>query len=106
MKVDKGLEKIQHIMAKKQQSGHSTGQVKKPPAYQWQELALRVIEELSIPNFKRNAVFKVCQEKPKYIIEKALNDTKELCQTGEKWKYFFKVTGQKYSSEVDQPGVG
>jgi len=68
---------------------------KKPPAYQWQELALRIIKELSVPGFKRNAIFKACKENPKNIIEKALNDTKELCQTGEKWKYFFKVIGSK-----------
>jgi len=67
-----------------------TGQ-KKPPAYQWQDLALRIISELGIPNFKRNSVFKICKEQPKEKIEKALNDTKELCKTGEKWKYFFKV---------------
>ena len=68
---------------------------KKPPAYQWQDLALRVIDELNIPNFKRNAVFKVCKEKPKEVILRAMNDTKELVQTEEKWRYFFKVIGGK-----------
>lgn len=66
----------------------------KPPAYPWQELALIVIKELSIPKFKRNAVFKVCREYPKALIERCLIDTKELCQTGEKWKYFFKLISQ------------
>lgn len=67
---------------------------KKPPAYQWQDLALRVIDELSIPNFKRNAVFKICKEEPREVILRAMNDTKELVQAGEKWKYFFKVISQ------------
>lgn len=65
-----------------------------PPAYPWQDLALRIIGELSIPNFKRSAVFKVCKEKPVQQIERALNDTKELCQTGTAWKYFFKIIDQ------------
>ncbi|NQU83708.1 MAG: hypothetical protein HQ536_03270 [Parcubacteria group bacterium] len=68
---------------------------KKPPSYEWQELALRVINELGIPGFKRNAVFKVCKNNPKVVIEKCLNDTKELCQTGDSWKYFFKLIGGK-----------
>ena len=68
---------------------------KQPPAYEWQDLALRVIGELSIPNFKRGSVFKVCKQFPKARIEQALNDTKELCQTGAKWKYFFKVLSAK-----------
>lgn len=68
---------------------------KKAPAYEWQDFALRVIKELGIPNFKRSAVFKVCKEKPKGFIENCLNDTKELCQSGEKWKYFFKVVEGK-----------
>jgi hypothetical protein len=64
---------------------------KKPPAFEWQELALSIIKELGVPNFKRNSVFKICKENPKNIVIAALNDTKELCKTGEKWKYFFKV---------------
>jgi hypothetical protein len=63
----------------------------KPPAFEWQDLALRIIKELNIPAFKRSAVFKVCKEKDKTFIEKCFNDTKELCQTGQKWQYFFKV---------------
>ena len=66
----------------------------KLPAYAWQELALKVIKELKIPPKKRNSIFKVCKEHPKYIIEECLSDTKELCQTGEKWKYFFKLINQ------------
>jgi len=67
----------------------------KPPAYPWQDLALRIIKELGIPNFKRAAVFKVCKEKPAHEIELAVNDTKELCYSGAKWKYFFKIIDQK-----------
>lgn len=63
----------------------------KPPAYEWQDLALRIIKELSIPDFKRSAVFKICRDHHKNTIEKAMNETKELCQTGSKWQYFFKV---------------
>lgn len=67
----------------------------KPPAYPWQDLALRVIKELAVPAFKRNAIFKVCKEKPMPKITIALNDTKELCKSGAKWKYFFKIIDQK-----------
>jgi len=71
------------------------------PAYQWQDLALRVIRELGIPKFKRNAVFRVCKKYPKNIIEKAVNDTKELCRTGERWKYFFKITDSTANPKID-----
>lgn len=64
---------------------------KKPPAFEWQELALKIINELGVPNLKRNSVFKICKEYPKNKVLAALNDTKELCKSGEKWKYFFKV---------------
>jgi len=66
----------------------------KPPAYPWQELALRVIKELNLPNFKRSAIFKVCKENPAFKVERALNDTKELCRQGSKWQYFFKIIDQ------------
>ncbi len=69
--------------------------VKKAPAYEWQELALKIIQELNIPNFKRGAVFKVCKENNKNFILMCLNDTKELCKQNEKWKYFFKIVGSK-----------
>ncbi|HPN54469.1 MAG TPA: hypothetical protein PLB52_00890 [Candidatus Moranbacteria bacterium] len=64
---------------------------KKPPAYEWQDLALKIISELSIPNNKRSSVFQMCKKYNKTIVEKALNDTKELCKSGEKWRYFFKI---------------
>ncbi|HLD27762.1 MAG TPA: hypothetical protein VJB39_02845 [Patescibacteria group bacterium] len=66
---------------------------KPPPAYAWQDLALWVIKELNIPSFKRSAVFKVCKELPKIRVEQCVGDTKELCQSGAKWKYFFKIVG-------------
>jgi len=67
----------------------------KPPSYPWQDLALNIIKELSIPNFKRSAVFKVCKENSPKKVKLALNDTKELCHEGAKWKYFFKIIDQK-----------
>lgn len=67
----------------------------KPPAYPWQDLALRIIKELGVPGFKRSAVFKICKEKPAHLVEIALNDTKELCKSGAAWKYFFKIIDQK-----------
>jgi len=63
----------------------------KPPTYKWQDLALKVIKELNIPDFKRSAVFKVCRDYPSNKIEAALIDTKELCTSGTTWAYFFKV---------------
>jgi len=64
---------------------------KKPPAYQWQELALKIIKELNIPNNKKSSVFKVCKEQGKHIIERCFNETKELCKGKDKWQYFFKL---------------
>lgn len=65
----------------------------KPPAHPWQELALEIIKDLHVPNFKRSAVFKVCKENTPEQIRLALNDTKELCPSGQSWKYFFKIVG-------------
>jgi len=87
MEENKGLENIASLLGKKPE--------KKPPAYPWQDFALKVIEDLSIPNYKRNSVFLICKKLPKHFVEKCYNDTKELCKTGEKWKYFFKLTGKK-----------
>ena len=63
----------------------------KAPAYEWQEMALNIIKEFGVPANKRSSVFKVCKQYSKQIIEMALGDTRELCKSGEKWKYFFKV---------------
>jgi len=81
--TDLGFQNLGEIFAKKQ--------IKKAPAYQWQDLALRVIRELSVPGFKRSSVFKACKSNPQQVVLQALNDTKELCKSGEKWKYFFKI---------------
>jgi hypothetical protein len=66
---------------------------KKAPAYKWQDLALSIIKDLSIPDNKRSSVFKICKEYKDHpgVVIRALTDTKELCKTGQKWKYFFKV---------------
>jgi hypothetical protein len=82
-KKDEGFQKLGDLFANRQKV--------KPPAYQWQDLALRVISELRVPGFKRASVFKACKNNSKDYIEKCLNETKELCKTGECWKYFFKV---------------
>lgn len=66
----------------------------KAPAYAWQDLALRIVEELRVPSFKRNSVFKICKENSREFVEKCLDDTKELAQ-GERWKYFFKICTNK-----------
>lgn len=84
--IDTEPQSIKDIISKKKSI--------KPPAYEWQELALRVIKELGIPDFKRNSVFQVCRNNSKAIVEQYLNDTKELCKTGERWKYFFKLTSK------------
>lgn len=63
----------------------------KAPAYEWQDFALRIIKDLAVPNFKRSSVFKICKDMPSSTVERALNDTKELCKSGDAWKYFFKV---------------
>lgn len=88
MKIDEDFQKIGDLLGKK-------GQEKKPPAYPWQELALKVIEELSIPNVKRSSVFKVCRDHHKEFIERCLADTKELCQSGGKWRYFLKLISEE-----------
>lgn len=72
-----------------------TTKIIKAPAYSWQDLALKIIQELNVPGVKRSSVFKICKEKPAHLINLALNDTKELCKTGSAWKYFFKIIDQK-----------
>ena len=92
-----GFENIGDIFKNKQQEG------KKPPAHQWQDMALHVVKELNIPNFKRSSVFKICKENSKEFVEQCLNDTKELCDSKEKWRYFFKLVNErKNPSETDK----
>lgn len=78
------FQSLADIMKKKQKTV-------KPPAYPWQELALQIIKDLHIPPFKKSSVFRACKTHPAHIIKTALNDTKELCPTGDSWKYFFKI---------------
>ena len=66
----------------------------KAPAYQWQDLALRIVEELAIPQSKKNSVFKVCKDYDKNFVEKCLDDTKELAQGSARWRYFFKLVSE------------
>lgn len=73
--------------------------VSKPPAYPWQELALQVIKDLSVPGFKRSSVFKACRDMPAEKIKTALNDTKELCKSGSQWQYFFKIVSELKKEE-------
>ncbi len=73
---------------------------KKAPAYQWQELALKVITDLNIPANKRSSVFMACKKFSRQQVERALNDTKELCQTGEMWRYFFKIIDKKPDAPI------
>jgi len=91
MKDNNGFQKISDFIRKKP--------LKKAPAYEWQDLALKVIKELDIPNVKRSSVFKACRENPKMFIEQCLNDTKELCTGKEKWRYFFKIANQSNQKE-------
>lgn len=87
MKKDTGFESLGNLFT---QFSAQTAKVK-PPAHEWQDLALRVIAEMGVPNFKRNSVFKICKDNSKEAVERAMNDTKELCKTGSRWSYFFKV---------------
>lgn len=80
-------------------------QTKKAPAYPWQDLALRVIQQLNIPAFKRGAVFKVCKQLSPTLVERAMNDTKELCPNGASWKYFFKIADQYLPPRATVAGV-
>ena len=54
--MDNSFSSFSDILKKKQ------AEAKKAPAYPWQDLALQVIKDLNIPNFKRSAVFKICKE--------------------------------------------
>ncbi|MFA5126512.1 MAG: hypothetical protein WC465_00745 [Patescibacteria group bacterium] len=74
----------------------------KPPAYEWQDLALKIIHDLAVPNFKRSAVFKVCKENPRAFVEKCFDETKELAHSGESWRYFFKLIDQGNSKTYEK----
>ena len=80
----------------------STRIVKKAPAHEWQDLALTIIKDLNIPNFKRSSVFKICKDRDKQFVLNCLNDTKELCKTGDRWKYFFKLATMKKKEKEEE----
>ena len=101
MQQDIGPQKISFII--KPPAGSVSKPAIKPPAYAWQDLALQLIKDLNVPGFKRNSMFKVCKENSRELIEKALAETRELCQTGEKWKYFFKVIDSLKNNRVTTP---
>jgi hypothetical protein len=99
--MDNSFSSFSDILKKKQ------AEAKKAPAYPWQDLALQVIKDLNIPNFKRSAVFKICKENDERIVRLAVNDTKELCQNGAAWKYFFKIIdNKKNEQEKDSKNFG
>lgn len=74
---------------------------KKPTSHGWQALALRIIQELGVPANKKSSVFRVCKTNSEIYIERCFNDTKELCQAGSKWQYFFKVVNNA-KKELDE----
>jgi hypothetical protein len=80
---------------------HNKKPTKKAPAYKWQDLALQIINELSVPSNKKSSVFKACRDNPESRIKTALNDTKELCKGGTKWQYFFKVLSSLKQKELE-----
>lgn len=75
----------------------------KAPAYAWQDLALKIERELHVPKFKRSSIFKVCRDYPRAVIEHCLADTKELCQSGEQWRYFLKVVMTSGNQDHNAP---
>jgi hypothetical protein len=76
---------------------------KKPPAYQWQDFALQIIDKLNVPSTKRNSVFRVCKQYPKPFVEHCLNDTLELVKDGEAWRYFFKLIEKGSNPSAPRP---
>ncbi len=87
MKKDEDIQNVGQIFLNRS--------IKKAPAHEWQDLALKIINDLNIPNFKRSSVFKICKNKDKQFVLNCVNDTKELCKTDDKWKYFFKLTSSQ-----------
>lgn len=80
---------------------HNKKPTKKAPAYKWQDLALEIINKLSVPGNKKSSVFKACRDNPESRIRTALNDTKELCKGGSRWQYFFKVLSSLKQKELE-----
>lgn len=66
-------------------------ELKKPPAYKWQELALEIVAGLSDGNTKKSSIFQCCKQSPQYA-KIAFEDCKELDKLHA--KYFLKVFNQ------------
>lgn len=81
MKINKGLTKIEFNLDRYKD--------KKAPKYEWQQLALDIIEELKADN--KGLIFKICKQFPKSYIEKCLNDTRELAKGDKRDRYFVKL---------------
>ena len=62
--------------------------IKKAPAYKWQDLALEILEGLPDENNKRSSIFKCCKDNPRFA-KIAFEDCKELNKLH--IKYFLKV---------------
>ncbi len=86
IKKDDGLQSLGGLFGKVEE--------KKPPAYQWQEVALNIIKEFNVPFNRKSSVFKACKDKHKNVVARCITDTRELCKSGEKWRYFFKLINE------------
>lgn len=74
MATNKEFEKIGNLFNKKTAA--------KPPAYQWQDLALRVIKELSIPDVKKAPCLKLAKKSRKISLKAALTTRKNFARQG------------------------
>ena len=92
---DEGLKSLGDIFNIKRED-------KKPPAYKWQELALKIINELNVPAFKKSSIFKVCRDNAEEFVLRCFNDTKELCKTKDSWRYFLKVISEEKSRKIQK----
>ncbi|OGH77486.1 MAG: hypothetical protein A2469_02465 [Candidatus Magasanikbacteria bacterium RIFOXYC2_FULL_40_16] len=63
-------------------------ELKKPPAYKWQDLALDIIKGIPDANTKKSSVFKCCKQSPQHA-KIAFEDCKELNKLYV--QYFLKV---------------
>ncbi len=72
-------------------------ELKKPPAYKWQELALEIIAGIPDAAKKKSSVFKCCKQSPQYA-KIAFEDCKELDKTHV--QYFLKVFNELRKGNV------
>jgi len=63
-------------------------ELKKPPAYRWQELALEIVKGLPDGKTKKSSIFKCCKQNPNFA-KIAFEDCKELNKLHV--QYFLKV---------------